>query len=105
MRRVVLPQAMRAIIPPTGNETIGMLKMTSLVSVISLADLLYSAQLIYSVNFQTIPLLITASLWYLIITTVLTIGQSRVERHFSRGFVRAREQRQTPLRWLRSGEH
>ena len=105
MRRVVLPQAMRAIIPPTGNETIGMLKMTSLVSVISLADLLYSAQLIYSVNFQTIPLLITASLWYLIITTVLTFGQSRVERHFSRGFVRAREQRQTPLRWLRSGEH
>jgi polar amino acid transport system permease protein len=96
---------MRAIIPPTGNETIGMLKMTSLVSVISLADLLYSAQLIYSVNFQTIPLLITASLWYLVITTVLTIGQSRVERRFSRGFERAREQRRTPLRWLRGGEH
>jgi polar amino acid transport system permease protein len=81
-----------------------MLKMTSLVSVISLADLLYSAQLIYSVNFQTIPLLITVSLWYLIITSVLTIGQSRVERRFSRGFERTREQRSAPLRWLRAGE-
>ena len=61
MRRIVLPQAMRVIIPPTGNETISMLKTTSLVSVIAVADLLYGAQIIYSVNFKTIPLLIVAS--------------------------------------------
>jgi polar amino acid transport system permease protein len=84
-RRIVLPQAMRVIIPPTGNQTIGMLKATSLVSVISLPELLYSVQLIYARNFETIPLLIVASLWYLIVTTVLSIGQHFVERHFSRG--------------------
>jgi polar amino acid transport system permease protein len=104
MRRVVLPQAMRAIIPPTANETIGMLKMTSLVSVISLADLLYSAQLIYSVNFQTIPLLLTASVWYLIITTVLTVAQSYLERRFSRGFNRAANDRRVSFSLLRAGE-
>ena len=65
MRRIVLPQAMRVIIPPTGNETISMLKTTSLVSVIAVADLLYAAQTIYSANFKTIPLLIVASIWYL----------------------------------------
>jgi len=85
LRRVILPQAMRVIIPPTGNETIGMLKMTSLVSVLAVSDLLYSAQIIYSRNFQTIPLLIVASIWYLVVTTVLTIGQYYVERHFARG--------------------
>ncbi|MEQ3553468.1 amino acid ABC transporter permease [Pseudonocardia nematodicida] len=82
--RIVLPQAMRVIIPPTGNQLIGMLKTTSLVSVIALPDLLYSAQMIYSTNFQTIPLLIVASIWYLIVTTILSIGQHFVERHFSR---------------------
>ena len=65
MRRIVLPQAMRVIIPPTGNETISMLKTTSLVSVISLHELLYSAQIIYARNYQTIQLLIVASIWYL----------------------------------------
>lgn len=85
MRRVVLPQAMRVIIPPTGNETISMLKTTSLVSVIALTDLLYSGQIIYAVNYETIPLLITVSLWYLICTTVLSIGQYYVERHYARG--------------------
>ncbi len=85
MRRVVLPQAMRVIIPPTGNETISMLKNTSLVSVIAVTELLYSVQLIYAANYQTIPLLIVASLWYLILTTVLTIGQYYIERHYSRG--------------------
>ena len=58
MRRIVLPQAMRVIIPPTGNETISMLKTTSLVSVIAYPELLYSAQLIYAVNYKTIPLLL-----------------------------------------------
>lgn len=83
--RVVLPQAMRFIVPPTGNQVIGMLKTTALVSVIALPDLLYSAQLIYSRNFQPIPLLIVVSIWYLILTTILSIGQHYIERHYSRG--------------------
>ncbi|MDH7792349.1 polar amino acid transport system permease protein [Ochrobactrum sp. AN78] len=82
--RIILPQAMPIIIPPTGNQTIGMLKTSSLVSVISLADLLYSAQTIYSRNFQTIPLLIVACIWYLAATTILSAAQVRIERHFGR---------------------
>ncbi|RFC65870.1 amino acid ABC transporter permease [Mesorhizobium denitrificans] len=82
--RIVLPQAMPVIVPPTGNQTIGMLKTSSLVSVISLSDLLYSAQTIYSRNFQTIPLLIVACLWYLLATTLLSLLQARIERHFAR---------------------
>ncbi|HEY4277648.1 MAG TPA: amino acid ABC transporter permease [Conexibacter sp.] len=89
MRRVVLPQAMRVIIPPTGNETISMLKTTSLVSVIATAELLYSAQLIYAQNYRTIQLLIVASIWYLAMTTILTIGQYYLERRFGRGSTRA----------------
>jgi polar amino acid transport system permease protein len=85
LRRIVLPQAMRVIIPPTGNETISMLKMTSLVSVIAYAELLYSAQLIYAENYKTIPLLIVASIWYLVFTTLLSIGQYFLERRFGRG--------------------
>ena len=84
-RRIVLPQALRVIIPPTGNETISMLKTTSLVSVIALPELLFAAQIIYSRTYQVIPLLITASLWYLILTTVLTIGQTYLERRLRRG--------------------
>ncbi|MGH7190592.1 MAG: amino acid ABC transporter permease [Acetobacteraceae bacterium] len=83
MRRIVLPQAYRIIIPPTGNEVITTLKNTSLVSVISLPELLYSTQLIYSKNFEVIPLLIVASLWYLIVTTLLTIAQHHLERHMN----------------------
>ncbi|HET9114657.1 MAG TPA: amino acid ABC transporter permease [Gaiellaceae bacterium] len=85
MRRIVLPQAMRVIVPPTGNETISMLKTSSLVSVIAVVELLYAAQIIYARTYQTIPLLIVASLWYLICTTVLSIGQYYVERHYARG--------------------
>jgi polar amino acid transport system permease protein len=91
---IVLPQAMRVIVPPTANQTIAMLKNTSLVSVLGVADLLHSAQVIYSRTFETIPLLIVASLWYLVITTVLGIGQHYVERYFGRGsdvLVRARQ--------------
>ncbi|RVO50708.1 amino acid ABC transporter permease [Sinorhizobium meliloti] len=87
--RILLPQAMPVIIPPTGNQTIGMLKTSSLVSVISLADLLYSAQTIYSRNFQTIPLLIVACIWYLAATTILSAVQVRIERHFARSSQRA----------------
>jgi polar amino acid transport system permease protein len=88
MRRIVLPQAMRVIIPPTGNETISMLKTTSLVSVIAVKDLLYAGQLIYAVNYLQIPLLITVSIWYLAMTTVLSVGQYFLERRFGRGFRR-----------------
>jgi polar amino acid transport system permease protein len=85
MRRVVLPQAMRIIIPPLGNETIGMLKTTSLVSVLAMPELLYSVQLIYARTYQTIPMLIVACIWYLLLTTVLSIIQVPLERRFSRG--------------------
>jgi polar amino acid transport system permease protein len=98
MRRIVLPQAMRVIIPPTGNETISMLKLTSLVSVIAYTELLYSAQLIYSRTYQTIPLLIVVSLWYLAVTSVLSVGQYHLERRFGRGT--ARELPPTPLQQL-----
>jgi polar amino acid transport system permease protein len=99
MRRIVLPQAMRVIIPPTGNETISMLKTTSLVSVLAFSELLYSVQLIYAVNFLVIPLLLVASIWYLIATSVLTVIQYYIERRFSRGS--ARELPPTPLQRLR----
>jgi polar amino acid transport system permease protein len=84
LRRIMLPQAMRVIIPPTANQTIAMLKTTSLVSVLAFPELLYSAQLIYSQNFKTIPLLITAAIWYLFVTSLLTVGQYYLERHFGR---------------------
>src|SRR3954465_1855540 len=99
MRRIVLPQAMRVIIPPTGNETISMLKNTALVSVIATQELLYSAQLIYAVNYRQIPLLIVVSIWYLTVTSVLSIGQYYVERRFGRGSARAAPP--TPLQRLR----
>lgn len=97
LRRIVLPQAMRVIIPPTGNETIGMLKTTSLVSIVTLPELLYSAQMIYSRTYETIPLLIVASGWYLILTSILTVGQYYIERHFGRGS----SKNQPPTAWQR----
>jgi polar amino acid transport system permease protein len=99
MRRIILPQAMRVIIPPTGNETISMLKTTSLVSVIPFTELLNSAQLIYDVNYKTLELLIVASIWYLCVTSLLTVGQYYLERRFARGS--ARELPPTPLQRLR----
>jgi len=101
MRRIILPQAMRVIIPPTGNETISMLKTTSLVAFIALTDLLYSAQLIYARTYETIPLLIVASIWYLALTSVLSIGQYFLERYFGRGATR--EAAPTLLQRLRAG--
>jgi len=86
MRRIVLPQAMRVIVPPTGNEVITMLKSTALVSVIALADVLYSVQKIYAQNYAVIPLLIVASLWYLAMTTVLSAGQRYLELRLGRGY-------------------
>ncbi|MBN2690458.1 MAG: amino acid ABC transporter permease, partial [Burkholderiaceae bacterium] len=100
MLRIVLPQAMRVIVPPTGNEAISMLKTTSLVSVIAVSDLLYSVQLIYAVNYRTIPLLLVASIWYLLVTTLLSIGQFYIERHFGRSATRKASQ--TPVQRLRA---
>jgi len=91
MRRIVLPQAMRVIIPPTGNETISMLKTTSLVSAIAVADLLFAAEGIYSQNFKTIQLLIVASIWYIVCTSVLYVGQYYLERYYGRGSSRGGE--------------
>jgi polar amino acid transport system permease protein len=88
IRRIVLPQAMRVIIPPTGNETISMLKTSSLASVIVVTELLYAAQLIYSVNFKTIQLLIVASIWYIVCTSALYVGQYYLERYYGRGATR-----------------
>ena len=84
MSRILIPQAMKAILPPTGNQVISMVKATAMVSIIAMDDLLYSVQTIYNTTFQIIPLLIVAVLWYLIITSVLSLGQWALERHFSR---------------------
>ncbi|ATL67046.1 amino acid ABC transporter permease [Nocardia terpenica] len=89
MRRTVLPQAMRVIIPPTGNELISMLKTTSLAAAIPLTIDVYGvARDIYGVNFQPIPLLLVAATWYLLVTSVLMVGQFYLERYFSRGSTR-----------------
>jgi polar amino acid transport system permease protein len=96
MRRVILPQAMRVVLPPTGNQVISMLKGTSLVSVLAISDLLYSAQIIYATNYQTIPLLIVASLWYLLMTTILSFFQTKLERRYGRGFDAAPRRRRQP---------
>jgi polar amino acid transport system permease protein len=100
LRLIVLPQAIRVIIPPTGNETISMLKNTSLVSVVAYGELLYAVQLIYDVNFRQIPLLMVAVIWYLAMTSVLYVGQYFIERRYGRGFTR--EQRVGFAdRWIR----
>ncbi|MBB4906599.1 amino acid ABC transporter permease [Actinophytocola algeriensis] len=91
LRRIVLPQAMRVIIPPTGNETISMLKTTSLASVIAVGDLFTQVQLIYGGNLKYVPLLVVASIWYLVLTSLLSIAQYFIERRYSRGAIPARQ--------------
>lgn len=83
MSRIVLPQALRVIVPATGNQLIGLLKDTSLVSVIAAQELLTQAQIIYSRTFLVIELLMVASFWYLVMTTVATIGQAALERRLA----------------------
>jgi polar amino acid transport system permease protein len=95
-RLIALPQAMRVIIPPTGNEVISMLKTSSLVSVIGTAELLYSVEIIYARTFQTIPLLMVACIWYLTFTTALSILQYYIERHYGRSVVSSMGER-SPL--------
>ncbi|MDP9154030.1 MAG: amino acid ABC transporter permease [Pseudomonadota bacterium] len=89
LRRIILPQAMRVIVPPIGNELIGMAKLTSLASVIQYAEMLHNAENIYYANARVIELLMVAGVWYLVIVTVLSMLQSRVEVRFARGAGRA----------------
>ncbi|WP_078860959.1 amino acid ABC transporter permease [Streptomyces sp. NRRL F-2747] len=89
LRRIVVPQAMRSIVPTAGNMLIGTLKGTSIVSVLAVHDLLYSVQLVYNQNYQVIPLLMVATVWYVATTTVLSAGQYYVERHYARGTSRS----------------
>ena len=86
MWRIILPQAMRVIIPPTGNETIGMLKTTSLVLAVPFTlDLTFVTNALASRTFLPIPLLMVAAFWYLVVTSVLMVGQFFIERHFGKG--------------------
>jgi polar amino acid transport system permease protein len=89
MRRIVLPQAMRVIIPPTGNETITMLKTTSLVLVVGAGDLLSRTSSIGARDFTVIELLLVASIWYLVLTSIASFGQYHLERRFARGTAQA----------------
>ena len=87
MRRVILPQAMRIIVPPLGNETIGMLKTTSLVLAVPFTlELQFATNAIANRIYKPIPLLLVASIWYLVITSVLMVLQSMLEKHFGKGF-------------------
>lgn len=88
LRRIIMPQAMRVIVPPVGNEFIGMVKLTSLASVVQFAEILHSAQNIYYANNRVIELLIVAAIWYLIVVTVLSLIQGRIEAYFGRGVAR-----------------
>ncbi|MGW2208648.1 amino acid ABC transporter permease [Streptomyces sp. NPDC001781] len=89
LRRIVVPQAMRSIVPTAGNMLIGTLKGTSIVSVLAVHDLLFSVQLVYNRTYQVIPLLLVATLWYIAVTSVLGVGQYHVERYYGRGAARA----------------
>ncbi len=100
MFRIILPQAVRVIIPPLGNELITLFKNTSLVYVIGYTELLTTVQLIYSQTYQTIPLLLVACIWYLVITSIGMVGQHLLERRFGRGF-RPGHARTRPRRALR----
>ena len=90
LRRVILPQAMRVVVPPLGNQFIGMVKMTSLASVIEYAELLHNAENIYYANAKVMELLFVAAVWYLVVVTVLSFGQAALERRFARGVAPAR---------------
>jgi len=109
MRRIVLPQAMRVIVPPTGNETIAMVKDTSLfIAAQIIVELYYQATLFGSRSFKVMPGLMAATLWYLIVCTILMIGQSYLEKRFGRGFgVQAPTKRERKVTALlaRTGDH
>ncbi len=100
LRYIIVPQAMRVILPPSGNEVISMLKTTSIASAIGLPELLYQTDNIAARTFQVMPMLIVASLWYLAVTTVLSIGQFYLERHYAKGALRTVPP--TPLQRIRA---
>ena len=100
LTRIVLPQAMRSILPNAANEVISLFKGTSIVSVLAIPELFYQVQVIYGRNSRVVPLLLVATVWYIILTTLLSIGQYYVERHFARGS--ARSLPPTPLQRLRA---
>ncbi len=85
VRRIILPQAMRFMLPPAGSQLISLLKTTSVVSVVALQDLLYSTQVIYERTYEVMPMLLVAALWYVLMTSLLSLLQRRVERHYERG--------------------
>ena len=99
MRRIVLPQAMRVILPPTGNEFISMLKNTSLASVIGYAEIYYVTSDISATNYEVIQLLIVGSIWYLALTSIAYVGQYFLERKVGQGFSRT-ERATMKERWL-----
>jgi len=88
MWRIVLPQALRIIVPPAGNAFIGILKLTSIAMVVGYGEVMNTVRSIYSTQFNTIPLLLVASFWYLVLTTVLSVGQHFIERYYGKGFER-----------------
>lgn len=104
MRRIILPQAMRVIIPPTGNQMINLLKATSLVAFISGGDLLSNVKDIYSVNFAVMPLLVVASIWYLVMVSIATVAQSYLERSVNRGYAKERAAKKTPATEIDTGK-
>ncbi|MFI6832281.1 amino acid ABC transporter permease [Kribbella sp. NPDC050241] len=97
--RIVLPQAMRSILPNGANEVISLFKGTSIVSVMAIPELFYQVQVIYGRNSRVVPLLMVATVWYIVLTTLLSIVQFYVERHFARGT--ARELPPTPMQRVR----
>ena len=102
--KIVLPQAMRVIVPPIGNETIGMVKLTSLASVIQYSEVLRSVEDIYYVNSRVIELLIVATIWYMVVVTILSILQIYIERYFSKGWGRRDASYQQPAGQALAGE-
>lgn len=93
MRRIVLPQATRIIVPPTGNETINMLKYTSLAFVIAYSELLSAGKKIYTVNFQVLEVLLACSAWYLLLVAALSIVQRQLEARLARNMGRVSARR------------
>jgi polar amino acid transport system permease protein len=98
LRRIVLPQALRIAIPPIANDTINLLKATSLVAFISVYDLLFTVQQIYAQNYKVVPLLVVATIWYLFVVSVMAVGQWGLERRYGRGITSHRVRRRWNMR-------
>ncbi len=106
MRRIVLPQAMRVIVPPTGNETIAMVKDTSLLTGMGVGnELFFQAQTVASNTYKIMPAYLAAVAWYLIVCSVLMVGQAYLERYYGRGFGQPKNKRKAEALVARTGEH